>query len=76
MAELSSATGKQVYCAADYEGVDRKLFEARRQELYQAMPVPNGWHEAYARGEVSTGAFLKATGHSLIGNGIVVKSQD
>ena len=76
LAELSSATGKQVYCAADYEGVDRKLFEARRQELYQAMPVPNGWHEAYARGEVSTGAFLKATGHSLIDNGIVVKSQD
>ena len=66
LAELSSATEKRVYCAADFEGVERKLFEARRQELYQEMPVPNGWHDAYARGEVSTGAFLKAAGHDPI----------
>lgn len=64
--DLSSLVGKRVYCAADFESVNRKLFEARRQELYQAMPVPNGWHEAYAKGEVSTGAFLKAAGHSPI----------
>jgi predicted metallo-beta-lactamase superfamily hydrolase len=76
LAELSSAIGKRVYCAADFEGVERKLFEACRQELYQAMPVPDGWHEAYARGEVSAGAFLKAAGHSLIDNGMVVKFQD
>jgi predicted metallo-beta-lactamase superfamily hydrolase len=75
LAELSSATGKQVYCAADFEGVERKLFEARRQELYQAMPVPNGWHGAYARGDVSTGDFLKAAGHTLIDNEMVVKLQ-
>jgi len=66
LAELSSATGKRVYCAADFEGVERKLFEARRQELYLAMPVPDGWHEAYARGEVSTGAFLKAAGYDPV----------
>ncbi len=76
LTELSSATGKRVYCAADFERVERRLFEARRQELYQAMPVPNGWHEAYARGEVSTGAFLKAVGHTSIDKGIVVKPQD
>lgn len=64
--DLSSLVGKRVYCAADFESVSRKLFEARRQELYQAMPVPNGWHEAYAKGEVSTGAFLKAAGYSPI----------
>ena len=76
LTELSSAAGKRVYCAADYGGVERKLFEARRQDLYQTMPVPDGWHEAYARGEVSTGAFLKAAGHTLINNGVAVKSQD
>ncbi|MEN8167528.1 MAG: hypothetical protein ABFR65_08635 [Pseudomonadota bacterium] len=65
LADLSSAVGKRVYCAADFEGVNRKLFEARRQELYQAMPVPNGWHEAYAKGEVNTSGFLKAVGQTL-----------
>jgi len=62
LADLSSVAGKRVYCAADFQGVDRKLFEARRQALYQAMPVPNGWHEAYARGEVTASDFLKAAG--------------
>lgn len=76
LADLSSAVGKQVYCAADYEGVDRKLFEARRKELYQLMPVPRGWHEAYAKGEVTTSGFLKAAGHTLIDKGIAMKALD
>ena len=76
LADLSSAVGKRVYCAADFEGVSRKLFEARRQELYQAIPVPNGWHEAYAKGEVNTSDFLKAVGHTLIDNGTAVKALD
>ncbi len=66
LTDLSLAVGKRVYCAADFESVNRKLFEARRQELYQAMLVPNGWHEAYAKGEVNTSDFLKAAGHDLI----------
>ena len=68
LADLSSAVEKQVYCAADFKGVNRKLFEARRKELYQAMPVPNGWHEAYAKSEVTTSGFLKAAGHALVDN--------
>ena len=62
LADLSSAAGKRVYCAADFQGVNRRLLEARRQALYQAMPVPNGWHEAYAKGEVNTSGLLKAAG--------------
>jgi predicted metallo-beta-lactamase superfamily hydrolase len=62
LADLSSAVGKRVYCAADFQGVDRKLLEARRQALYQAMPVSNGWHDAYAKGEVNTSDFLEAAG--------------
>jgi len=70
LADLSSAVGKRIYCAAGFESVNRKLFEARRQELYQAMPVPNGWHEACAKGEVNTSGFLKVAGYTLIDNGI------
>jgi len=52
--ELSSTTGHTVACAADFMGRRRTLLEAWRQRLYAEMPVPEGWHEAYARGEVDT----------------------
>ena len=32
----------------------RRLLEARREQLYEKMPVPEGWHEAYARGNADT----------------------
>jgi predicted metallo-beta-lactamase superfamily hydrolase len=51
---LSSETGRQVICAADFMGQPRCLLEARRMQLYKKMPVPDGWHEAYARGEADT----------------------
>jgi len=65
LADLSSAVGKRIYCAADFKSANRKLVEAGRQELYQAIPVPNGWHEAYAKGEVNTSSFLKAAGQTV-----------
>jgi hypothetical protein len=34
------------------------LLEAWREELYERMPVPEGWHEAYAQGEVGVEEFL------------------
>jgi predicted metallo-beta-lactamase superfamily hydrolase len=52
--KLSFITGQKVVCAADFLGCRRTLLEARRQRLYANMPVPEGWHEAYARGEVDT----------------------
>lgn len=54
---LSAETGHQVICAADFMGRPRCLLEARREQLYEKMPVPKGWHEAYARGEADTTAF-------------------
>jgi predicted metallo-beta-lactamase superfamily hydrolase len=51
---LSSETGRQVVCAADFMGQRRCLLEAQRVQLYEEMPVPDGWHEAYARGEADT----------------------
>jgi predicted metallo-beta-lactamase superfamily hydrolase len=54
---LASATGRQVLCAADFMGHPRRLLEARRVQLYKEMPVPKGWHEAYAVGQVDTSSF-------------------
>jgi predicted metallo-beta-lactamase superfamily hydrolase len=54
---LSSETGRQVICAADFMGQPRCLLEARRGQLYVEMPVLDRWHEAYARGEADTRAY-------------------
>jgi predicted metallo-beta-lactamase superfamily hydrolase len=51
---LSAETGHRVICAADFMECPRCLLEARRKQLYEEMPVPDGWHEAYARGDADT----------------------
>ncbi len=54
---LASHAGRRVICAADFMHKSRILLEAWRRQLYTAMPVPVGWHAAYARGEVDTTAY-------------------
>ncbi|NOR84129.1 MAG: hypothetical protein GQ526_11625 [Ardenticatenales bacterium] len=54
LSRLSSETGHRVICAADFMERPRCLLEARRKQLYEEMPVPEGWHEAYARGDADT----------------------
>jgi predicted metallo-beta-lactamase superfamily hydrolase len=56
---LSSSVGHKVLCAADYMGSRPLLLEAWRQRLYREMPVPEGWHKAYARGEVTTDQYKR-----------------
>ncbi|MGC9395911.1 MAG: hypothetical protein ACP5J4_13785 [Anaerolineae bacterium] len=51
---LSSEAGHRVICAADFLERPRRLLEARREQLYEEMPVAKGWHEAYARGDADT----------------------
>ena len=51
---LSNETKNNVICAADFMKVPRMLLEARRRSLYRDMHVPVGWHEAYAKGKVTT----------------------
>jgi hypothetical protein len=55
---LSSTVDKKVYCAADYMGQSRCLLEAERRQLYEQMPVPEGWHEEYAKGRVNPDQYL------------------
>ena len=70
--ELSAAVSKKVYCAADFMGSPRLLLEAKRVQLYEKMPVPDGWHDDYAKGRVSTGEYSEALSnqdvHDLNGN--------
>ena len=51
----------RVICAADFMGLTRNLLEAERVLWYKRMPVPEWWHEAYARGEVDTKAYQVMT---------------
>jgi len=51
---VSSLIEHKIICAADFMGQNRNLLEAERVRWYKKMPVPQGWHEAYARGEAST----------------------
>jgi len=48
----SSLTGHKVKCAADFMGIPRNLLEAERVLWYKKLPVPEGWHRAYAQGEI------------------------
>jgi uncharacterized protein len=55
--QVSSVTDHRVLCAADFMGRHRDLLEADRVLWYRKIPVPQGWHEAYARGEADTSAY-------------------
>ncbi len=55
---LTQTVGKKVYCAADYMDRPRQLLEANRVQLYAQMPVPEGWHDDYAKGRVDPDQYL------------------
>jgi predicted metallo-beta-lactamase superfamily hydrolase len=65
---LSSDTGRRVICAADFMGRRRCLLEARRAQLYEEMPVPEGWHEAYARGQADTRRYQRYRRQYVVGD--------
>jgi len=50
--QVSSLTRHKVVCAAEFMGFHRNLLEAERVFWYKKLPVPDGWHRAYARGEI------------------------
>jgi uncharacterized protein len=51
---LSSETGRNVICAADFMGKPRMLLESERRELYENIPVAENWHKDYAEGKTDT----------------------
>jgi predicted metallo-beta-lactamase superfamily hydrolase len=62
---VSSLTRHKVICAADFMGYPRSLLEADRVLWYNKVPVPEGWHEAYAHGEADTQPYRNISKISL-----------
>jgi predicted metallo-beta-lactamase superfamily hydrolase len=56
--ELAEKVENRVLCAAEFMGREPELLEAQRKILYEKMPVPSGWHEAYAKGEAGFEGYL------------------
>ena len=52
--DLASESGYRIVCAADFMKCRRFFLESWRDRLYFEMPVPEGWHEAYANGDANT----------------------
>ncbi|MBN2123065.1 MAG: MBL fold metallo-hydrolase [Deltaproteobacteria bacterium] len=61
---LSRTSGKAVLCAADFMGRKRAFMEANRETLYLRRPVPESWHEDYAKGLVTTEDYRQETRQS------------
>ncbi len=59
MERLSLETGGKVICAADFMKAPRCFLEASRRQLYETLPVPDGWHSDYAAGRAVTDEFVK-----------------
>jgi len=55
---MSATVGRKVYCAADFMGRARQLLEAKRVQLYEQKPVPDTWHDDYAKGCVDPNSYL------------------
>jgi len=58
---LSSEVNRRVICGEDFMDQSRHLFEARRVQLYEEMPVSEDWHEAYARRDADTQQYRNFT---------------
>ena len=38
------------------------MLEAERVQLYEQLPVPEGWHDGYAKGRVNPDTYLEKFG--------------
>lgn len=56
--ELAGKVENRVLSAAEFMGKEPELLEAQRKILYDEMPVPGDWHEAYAKGEAGFEEYL------------------
>jgi uncharacterized protein len=68
---LSSETGKNVICAADFMKRPCMLLESERKKLYVKIPVAENWHENYADGKTNTNVYWNS-GKKMYGEGFAV----
>ncbi len=56
--KLSQVVSGKISCAADFMERPRLLLEARREELYETIPVPDNWMDDYIQGKAEAESFL------------------
>jgi uncharacterized protein len=56
--ELAGKVESRVLCAAEFMGKAPELLEGQRKNLYERMPVPSGWHEAYSKDKAGFEEFI------------------
>ncbi len=66
---LKHNTKNNVLCAADFMKREPVFLEAWRKQLYEWLPVSEGWHEDYRQGTVDVGFYLKRGWEVLLSNG-------
>ncbi|MBN2080117.1 MAG: hypothetical protein JW838_14205 [Spirochaetes bacterium] len=68
---LRRAAPNRVLCAAEFMEQEPLFLEAWRSELYEWIPVPGTWHEAYRRGETGTDPYRTRGWREVISRGRV-----
>ena len=66
---LKRIASNRVVCAADFMNRDPLFLEAWRKELYEWLPVPDGWHEDYEQGKVDVDNYRIRGWETLIEKG-------
>ncbi len=56
--KINKEVNNRIITSADYMGLKPQLLEAKREELYEVMPVPDSWHEDYKNNRVKTREYL------------------
>lgn len=69
--QLNRDSKGTVLCAAEFMRRDPLFLEAWRKELYEWVPVPGPWHDAYSKGNADTDDFRQRGWEALIAHGRV-----
>ena len=70
--KLKQAARSRVCCAADFMKRKPLFLEAWRTELYEWLPVPEGWHEAYEQGKAGVQPYHVKGWKTLISKGKII----
>jgi len=72
--DLAYTSGQHVINAAEFMNREPLYLEAWRKDLYQWLPIPNHWHEAYQQGKADLDSFWKRGWKVLYENGKITST--
>ncbi|MBN2160358.1 MAG: hypothetical protein JW807_13260 [Spirochaetes bacterium] len=67
--KLKNAAANRILCAADFMEREPLFLEAWRNELYELVPVPGGWHDDYRDGKTEIERYRTAGWRVLVSTG-------